>query len=165
MTPAQQQLIRRSWSAIEPVADDAATVFYTRLFELDPNLRNLFSHSHMERQRGQLMEMLSVVVRYIDRLDEIMPEVRALGRRHASYGVQVDHFATVGRALLWTLEQALGDDFTDATAHAWAAAYRHVSSVMIEATQQAATQAALPKRRRLRSAPLPLGWQMSSTPT
>ena len=61
------------------------------------------------RQRTMLAQTLGVVVRYVDRLDDIMPEVEALGRRHASYGVEIEHYAIVGTALLWALEQTLGD--------------------------------------------------------
>jgi hemoglobin-like flavoprotein len=166
MTPAQQQLIRTSWNRVEPIADEAATAFYARLFELDPSLRRLFGYTDMERQRAVLMQTLGVVVRHIDRLDEIMPEVEALGRRHASYGVRPEHFATVGTAMLGMLEPVLGDAWTDATAIAWADAYRRVSSVMIEAAQQAQFLVAAPRRRQWhRATRLPLGWQMESTPT
>jgi nitric oxide dioxygenase len=136
MTPTQVQHIRTSWSAVEPIADDAATLFYARLFELDPTIAELFRHTDMDKQRKVLMQTLAVVVRSADRLDQIMPAVKALGHRHASYGVEIDHYATVGAALLWTLEQGLGKTYTQDTAFAWAAAYRRLSSAMIEASQQ-----------------------------
>jgi nitric oxide dioxygenase len=137
MTPADHQLIRTSWNAVEPIADQAAVLFYDRLFELDSSTRDLFRHTDMEKQRKLLMQTLAVVVRSIDRLDQIVPAVQALGRRHAGYGVAVEHYATVGSALMWTLEQGLGDGFTEETAHAWADAYRRLSSVMIEAQLEA----------------------------
>lgn len=141
MTPTEHQLIRSSWSAVAPIADQAATLFYARLFETDPQVEKLFRHTDMERQRTLLVQTLAVVVKSIDRLDTIVPAVQALGRRHAGYGVEVEHYATVGAALLWTLEQGLGDEFTYDTKLAWADAYRRLSSVMIEA-QQAADAAA-----------------------
>ena len=168
MNPEQQQLIRASWKAVEPMSDEATVKLYERLFELDPNLRKLFGYADMERQRTMLAQTLGVVVRYVDRLDDILPEVEALGRRHASYGVEIEHYAIVGTALLWALEQTLGDAWTDETAFAWAAAYRRLSSVMIAAAQEAEIRAAIrtrPKRRQWRTASLPLGWQMGSTPT
>ena len=91
MTPAEQQLIRSSWNAVEPIADPAAAMFYDRLFEIDPRTRDLFRHTDMEKQRKVLMQTLAVVVRSIDRLDQIVPAVEALGRRHAGYGVEVEH--------------------------------------------------------------------------
>ena len=165
MTPAEQELIRSSWAAVEPIADDAAKLFYARLFHLDPRAAALFRHADMEKQRMVLMQTLRVVVRNIDRLDQIIPEVEALGRRHAGYGVRAEQYATVGSALLWTLEQGLGDEFTEEIANAWADAYRRVSSAMIEAARLAESPSPRRKRRRWRDHPLPLGLAMGSVST
>ncbi len=133
MTPTEQQLIRSSWSGVEPIADRAAQIFYGRLFELDPSTQDLFRHTDMEKQRKLLVQTLAVVVANIGRLDQVIPAVQALGRRHAGYGVEVEHYATVGAALIWTLEQGLGDAFTNETRLAWVDAYRRLSSTMLEA--------------------------------
>jgi nitric oxide dioxygenase len=79
------------------------------------------------------MQTLTVVVKSLDRLDQLVPAVQALGRRHAGYGVREAHYATVGAALLWTLEQGLGEAFTPAVREAWTTAYGTLASVMIEA--------------------------------
>ena len=137
MTPTQVGLIRESWAAVEPIADTAAGLFYGRLFELDPTLERLFRRTDMVRQRQVLMGTLAVVVKTLDRIDELLPAVEALGRRHAGYGVRESHYATVGEALLWTLEQGLGEAFTPAVREAWTAAYGTLASVMIEASKSA----------------------------
>ena len=141
MTPRQIDLIRTSWSAVEPIADTAATLFYDQLFELDPAIRRLFRRTDMAAQRKILMQTLTVVVKSLDKLDTIVPAVQALGRRHAGYGVRSDHYESVGIALLWTLEQGLGDAFDDETREAWAAAYGTLASVMIAAADDAAQAA------------------------
>jgi len=105
MTPTDIGLIRESWTAVEPIADTAAGLFYGRLFELDPALERLFRRTDMTAQRKILMQTLTVVVKSLDKLDLIVPAVQAPGRRHAGYGVREAHYATVGEALLWTLEQ------------------------------------------------------------
>ena len=135
MTPHQIDLMRTSWAAVEPIADTAATLFYGRLFELDPRARVLFRRTDMAAQGKVLMQTLTVVVKSLDRLDTIVPAVQALGRRHAGYGVQARDYDTVGAALLWTLEQGLGDAFDPATRDAWAEAYGVLASVMIEAAE------------------------------
>jgi hemoglobin-like flavoprotein len=137
MTPRQISLIQSSWTSVEPIADAAAILFYDRLFELDPALRRLFRRTDMAPQRKILMQTLTVVVRSLDRLDTIVPAIQALGRRHAGYGVREQHYDTVGAALLWTLEQGLGDAFDDESADAWATAYTTLASVMIEAAAAA----------------------------
>ena len=135
MTPTQVGLIRESWAAVEPIADTAAGLFYGRLFELDPALERLFRRTDMARQRQVLMGTLAVVVKTLDRIEELLPAVEALGRRHAGYGVRESHYATVGAALLWTLEQGLGEAFTPAVREAWTEAYGTLASVMIGAAK------------------------------
>jgi hemoglobin-like flavoprotein len=142
MTPRQQHLIRTSWAQVAPIADQAATIFYGRLFSLDPSLERLFAHTDMAGQRRNLVQTLTVVVKSIDRLDTIVPAVEALGRRHVGYGVRPEHFATVGSALLDTLATGLGEAFTPETKRAWAMAYGILSGVMIGAMEEAEAAAA-----------------------
>lgn len=138
MTPTQIDLIRASWTKVEPIADTAAQLFYSRLFELDPRTRALFRRTDMDAQRRNLMQTLTVVVKGLDKLDAIVPAVRALGSRHAGYGVRAKDYDTVGAALLWTLEQGLGAEFDEPTREAWASAYGLLASVMIEASEAVA---------------------------
>jgi nitric oxide dioxygenase len=138
MTPRQIQLVRDTFAAVEPIADAAATIFYRRLFDLDPDLRALFP-SDLTNQRRNLMQTLTVVVRNLDRLEGILPAVEALGRRHAGYRVRADDYETVGAALLDTLEEGLGDAFTPEVRMSWAAAYGLLASVMIGAAETAET--------------------------
>lgn len=135
MTPTEVGLIQASWAAVVPIADTAASLFYGRLFELDPAIERLFRRTDMAAQRKVLTQTLTVVVKSLDRLDQIVPAVQALGRRHAGYGVREAHYATVGAALLWTLEQGLGEAFTPAVRDAWTEAYGTLASVMIEAAK------------------------------
>ena len=137
MTPTQQELIRSTWAQVTPIADTAAQLFYERLFELDPALRRLFSRTDMQAQRKNLMQTLTVVVKGIDNLTPLIPAVEALGRRHAGYGVQAKHYATVGQALLDTLQAGLGDAFTRDARDAWGEAYELLAGVMLAAGGEA----------------------------
>jgi hemoglobin-like flavoprotein len=140
MNPKQVALVQRSWNDVLPIAETAAQMFYERLFDLDPSLRPLFQ-SDMTKQRHKLVDMLSVVVSGLTRLEELLPTVRALGRRHAGYGVRNEHYATVGMALLWTLDQGLGDAFTPEVREAWAAVYGLVATTMKDAARETLTAA------------------------
>lgn len=137
MTPTQIELIRTSWAAVEPIADVAATLFYERLFEMDPAVRRLFRKTDMAAQRKNLMQTLTVVVKSIDNLAPLIPAVEALGRRHAGYGVEAKHYATVGQALLDTLQAGLGDAFTPDARDAWGDAYELLAGVMLAAGGEA----------------------------
>jgi hemoglobin-like flavoprotein len=130
VTPEQVRLVRASWSEVTPIADTAARLFYGRLFEIEPDLRRLFERSDMAKQRAKLMQTLSVAVAALDRMDSLGPALAAMGRRHEGYGVEDRHYAVVGTALLWTLEQGLGDGFTRSVRDAWAAAYDMLAAAM-----------------------------------
>jgi hemoglobin-like flavoprotein len=132
MHPEQIVCIQSSFAQVLPITDVAAALFYQRLFELDSSLRPLFS-GDMAEQGRKLMTMLQVVVNGLTRLDALIPAVQALGRRHAGYGVTDEHYETVGEALLWTLRQGLGEDFTPNVAAAWATAYALLADVMKQA--------------------------------
>jgi methyl-accepting chemotaxis protein len=126
-------LIRRSWAKVVPIAPQAAALFYQNLFAADPALRPLFK-SDMTEQGHKLTQMLGAAVSKLDDLEALLPVLQALARRHVGYGVQAEHYATVGAALLKTLEQGLGDDFTPPVREAWAAVYGLVADVMIQAS-------------------------------
>lgn len=132
MTPQQISLIQTSWASVAPIQDTAAGLFYQRLFVLDPSVKPMFK-GDMQEQGRKLMRMLGTVVSSLTRLDELVPVAQDLARRHVGYGVQAQHYDTVGAALLWTLEQGLGSAFTDDTRDAWATAYGTLSQVMKDA--------------------------------
>jgi len=134
MTPEQIRLVQQSFAKVAPIAEPAAVLFYDRLFTLDPSLRRLFK-GDMKEQGKKLMTMLNIAVAGLSDLDKIVPAVQQLGRRHNSYNVKPEHYATVGEALLWTLEQGLGDAFTPKVKDAWATVYGIVSKTMIAAAQ------------------------------
>lgn len=133
ITEAQIDLVQNSFWDIVPVSEHAAALFYGRLFELNPALRGLFKHNIREQGR-KLMQMIAVAVHHLDLLDEIIPSIEALGRRHVAYGVQAADYALVGEALLWTLAQALGERFTPELEAAWTAVYATLSETAIHAT-------------------------------
>ena len=135
MTPEQVQLVQDSFAKVAAIRDQAAALFYRRLFELDPGLRPLFKGA-MTAQGARLMTALGGVVGSLDQLERILPALRALGRRHAAYGVRPEHYATVGEALIWTLQQALGPAFTREMRRAWIDAYGRLAWTMIAAAEE-----------------------------
>jgi len=136
MTPSQIAAVQTSFAAVLPIANQAGMIFYERLFATNPKLRALFS-GDIAVQSDRLMEMIGTAVYGLDRLDTIVPAVKALGVRHAGYGVSEADYETVGAALLWTLEQGLGPNFTPELAEAWAAAYTLLADTMKTAAREA----------------------------
>ena len=134
LTETQKHLVQESFQTIAPIADDAAALFYGRLFALDPSLQHMF-RGDMKEQRRKLMQMITAAVKGLDRLEQLVPVVEDLGRRHVGYGVTDAHYDTVGSALLWTLEMGLGSAFTPETKEAWAAVYGLLATTMKNAAR------------------------------
>lgn len=137
MTNKQKDLVQSSFALVAPIAETAAQLFYKRLFELDPSLRQLF-RGDIEEQGRKLMQMLSVAVRGLDDPASLLPAVRALGARHEQYGVRAQDYATVGAALIWTLERGLGAAFTPEVEKAWVTVYTLVAETMQSVVVKAA---------------------------
>jgi hemoglobin-like flavoprotein len=132
MTPEKIALVQSTWAQVMPIKDQAAELFYGKLFEMDPAVKPLFK-GDMKAQGQKLMTMISTAVAGLTRLDQLVPAVQDLGRRHVGYGVKDAHYDTVGAALLWTLETGLGPAFTPETKQAWAETYGTLAGVMKEA--------------------------------
>ncbi|WP_088347544.1 MULTISPECIES: globin family protein [Rhodomicrobium] len=133
-------LIQSSFAQVKPISDQAAALFYGRLFEIAPEVKPLFQ-SDMTEQGRKLMGTLGYVVGGLSDLVTILPAASALAKKHVGYGVQPDHYGPVGEALLWTLEKGLGDQWTPDTATAWARAYSTLSGYMISEAYDAAAMA------------------------
>lgn len=140
MTPRQVALVQDSWKDALAFPETAGQLFYLRLFELDPSLRPMF-RGEMRDQGRKLVAMISVAVNGLARIEALLPAIEALGRRHAGYGVKDRHYATVGEALLWTLEQGLGGRFNGELRQAWTAVYELLAAAM-QAAAHADAQAA-----------------------
>jgi hemoglobin-like flavoprotein len=141
MTPHQIALVQQSFAKVLRIRETAAALFYDRLFAIDPSARPLF-RGDMAAQGAKLMAALATLARSLDDLEPMVDRIRALARRHVQYGVTEAHYASVGAALLWTLEQGLGADFTSEVRDAWASAYDMLSSTMLEAASQPLPEAA-----------------------
>ena len=130
MSPESQQLIRESWTALQPIGDRVVATFYERLFASNPEVAKLFKSDRMADQRRKFAAMLTEIVRVIDRPELLVSEVAESGRRHVGYGVKERDYEDVGAALLWTFEHELGEAFTPAVRGAWREAYTLLAAVM-----------------------------------
>ena len=137
MTPEQIAHVQNTFKMVLPIKETAAKLFYDRLFALDPDLRSMFK-GDMAEQGRKLMKVLATAVGNLEKLDEILPTVQALGEQHAAFGVKPEHYNTVGEALIWTLEQGLTDTFTTEVKEAWVAVYSALSTVMQDAAAKKA---------------------------
>lgn len=136
MSPNDIALVQSTFRKIVPIADQAAALFFARLFELDPAVRLLFRgglHDHGHK----LMSIIAMTVASLDRTEALVPTIRELGARHCGYGVIEEHYASFGAALIWTLQKGLGPEFTPAVCSAWTSAYSFLAQTMIDAQRSA----------------------------
>jgi len=132
VTAIEKQLIQASFAKVAPISDQAADIFYNKLFEYDPSLRRLFK-ADLSDQGRKLMATLGVAVKGLDDLDSLVPVLQDLAIRHVKYGVTVDDYTPVGNALIYTLKTGLGDEFDERTKNAWVKIYRVIATVMRQA--------------------------------
>lgn len=135
MTPTEVALVQCSFRKIVPIADQTASLFYARLFELDPALRSRFD-GDMREQGRLLMTLLATAVASLDRLDALVPAMGFWVGRLRGFGAIEEHYASVGAALIWTLQKGLGPEFTPAVGSAWTRTYSLIANIVIEAQRQ-----------------------------
>ena len=137
MNSEQKQQIRRTFAMVSRFAPTAASLFYSRLFEIAPETQALFRYAPgspgMAQQGAKLMQALGLAVASLDNAEQLTSVLEALARRHVAYGVEPGHYDLVGAALLWTLEQGLGSAFTDEVRSAWATLYAELAATMVRA--------------------------------
>jgi len=136
VTPQQVELVKKTWVMVVPISDKAAELFYGRLFELEPEYRAMFKGDMMD-QGKKLMKTINIAVESLDDVEPLIPTLKQMGADHAGYGVKERDYNVVGASLLWTLEQGLGDAFTDEVKNAWGSVYEVLASVMKEGAAEA----------------------------
>ena len=130
LTTAQIGLIRDSFHRLEPDVKAASGLLYERLFEIAPELREMF-RGDMAGQGMQFMSTLGVIVQHFDDPQALRPHLEHLAQGHAAFGVKPEHFWPMGQALIWAMQKTMGEDFPEAAATAWQAAYEHLAREMV----------------------------------
>jgi len=134
MTQKQIELVENSWDYVIINAQEAGMNFYTKLFELDPALHQLFRED-IRSQAQKLVSLITFVVHKLNNMNDVIADVIALGKRHKNYHVKTEHYSLVGQALLCTLEKGLGDQWNEEIENAWKTVYSILSDTMINATR------------------------------
>ncbi|MEL7345216.1 MAG: globin family protein [Pseudomonadota bacterium] len=131
MTDSSHQRIRQTWAKVANLSDDFARIFYANLFRIDTSTRPLFV-GDLDLQGRKLVQTLGFIVDNLDAPDALLPAAKDLAIRHVAYGVTQDQYASVGAALIKTLGQFLGEEFSPRDADAWGEVYGGLSAAMIE---------------------------------
>ena len=133
LTDEEKSLVITSFGQVAVIAEQAAELFYGRLFVIAPETKILFKDTNMREQGRKLMQTLGTAVAHLDNIEALVPILHDLGTRHIAYGVKREHYQPVGEALIWTLEQGLGADFTPEVKGAWTKVYTALAGAAMEA--------------------------------
>ena len=131
MTPEQITLVQSSFQRLGPDLPAVTARFYQEVFQRNPSLRPLFP-SDLTELRVKFAQKLSEIVQTMPRLGDLLTHTRALGARHAGYGVRAADYQKVGDSLIAALAGVLGEEFDDATREAWVLAFNIVAETMLE---------------------------------
>src|SRR4051794_29263016 len=113
MTNEQIRLVKNSWKILRKIEGTlVADVFYSKLFVKNTGLRKMFP-ADLQLQRQKLMNMLHFIISNLEQPELFDKEIEGLGLRHEGYGIKPEHYQLVGDALLWTIEQAIGNEWND----------------------------------------------------
>jgi len=132
--PDTHFLVQSSFEKVAARREEAAKLFYDHLFTIAPQTRVMFAGVDLSVQGAMLMNMVAAAVKGLDRLDELKPVLQDLGRRHAGYGVRIEHYASVEECLLHTVRTLTGSDFNFDVQLAWTTIYNFIAQTMIEAS-------------------------------
>jgi NAD(P)H-flavin reductase/hemoglobin-like flavoprotein len=136
-------ILRHSFDRVAQFGDAVATHFYSRLFLVYPDTRDMFPAS-TAAQRDRFVKALVHIVAHVDQINQLVPYVKGLGVDHRKFGVSPEHFEPVGKVLLATLTHFLGEEFTPQVREQWTLAYNTIATVMIDAAADA-DRAGLPR--------------------
>jgi len=131
ISPEHVRLIHDSYRLFEPASDLVATLFFHRLLEIAPEVQPMMQ-GDMDEQRKQLLISLGLAVASLARFDDIVPALKLLGAKYRAIGVEPYHYGGVGEALLWTLKQSLGSNWSPELEDAWSALCTVVAEAMTE---------------------------------
>lgn len=125
------ETLEESFDLVAPQSDELIKRFYERLFEVAPGVKPLFADVDMERQRQALLNMLLVLRESLHDLDDVVPDLEALGARHVGYGAQPEHYPVVGEVLIESMAEIAGPAWKAEYTAAWQEAYGVVQSVVL----------------------------------
>lgn len=129
--------VRQTVKATAPVLEthgvDLTRHFYTRMFTHNPELREIFNQGHQRSgaQQQALAMAVAAYARHIDDPSVLMPVLERIAHKHVSLGIRAEHYGIVGRHLLASISEVLGQAATTEVIDAWAQAYGQLADVLI----------------------------------
>jgi hemoglobin-like flavoprotein len=119
-------------------ADDTFPArFYELLFEAHPEVKALFRANSPGAQRKMFAQKLVALVDHMEDPTWLDRELGSLVVSHARYGVTPEMYPWVGEALVATLREACGDEWSSAAEATWVEAYGRLMHAVLAAAAPA----------------------------
>ncbi len=137
ITPSQIELIKATVPVLKAHGVDLTKHFYGRMLSHNPELKNVFNLSHQvggAQHRALAMAVLGYAMN-IESLGNLTDTVNRIAQRHCALDIRAEQYAIVGKHLLASIKEVLGDAATDELVDAWAAAYGMLADILIKAEQ------------------------------
>jgi nitric oxide dioxygenase len=135
LTPRQIELIKATVPVLREHGVALTSHFYKRMLSGNPEVKNLFNQAHQAKGHQQ-KALAAAVLAYAEHIEDptpLLPAVRHIAVKHCTIGVRPEQYGIVGRHLLASIREVLGDAATDELVDAWAAAYQQLADILIGA--------------------------------
>lgn len=129
MTPTQIALVQASWQKVDEKNHEVAQMFYQRLFELAPELRQ-FYQTDLQEYGARLMRNLGMAVTSLRQMDSVLPMLQDFAAQRVERGIKDGYETVVRNAMLWALEQRLAESFTQDVRTAWNETYSLLTGII-----------------------------------
>ncbi|OQE18071.1 hypothetical protein PENFLA_c022G01181 [Penicillium flavigenum] len=133
LSAQQKQIVKSTIPALEEYGVTITTLFYKRMLEKNPELKNMFNtvHQRTGEQPAALAHAVWAYAVNIDHPEALSTAVSRIGHKHASLGVTPAQYPIVGEHLLAAIKDVLGPAANEQVLDAWKAAYQQLADIFI----------------------------------
>ena len=133
MTNEQKELVKGTVPVLREHGVALTTYFYNRMLSHNPELKNVFNsaHQHTGIQPTALAMSVLAYAEHIDNPAVLASAVNRIAHKHVSLNIRPEQYAIVGKHLLASISEVLGEAASPQLIDAWATAYQQLASIMI----------------------------------
>jgi nitric oxide dioxygenase len=132
MTTDQKSLIKATVPVLKENGLLLTDHFYKRMFKHNPELKNVFNMGNQQNSRQQTALAMAILA-YAENIENpavLMPAIDGIGQKHISLDIRPEHYLIVGKHLIASIAEVLGEAATPLILDAWEVAYNQLAQIM-----------------------------------
>lgn len=135
--PETVKVIKSTLPVLQQHGETLTSLFYTRMFENNPEVKMFFNqaHQHIGTQQRALAAAICAYAEHIETPEKLSEAVELIAQKHASLGIKAEHYPIVGANLIGAIKELLGDAATDEIISAWEEAYTALVTIFVNREQ------------------------------